>query len=503
MNLINKLSAEQELLILSFIKKWEKIAFSTMPTNKSEIERAIWKIYSELNLAEPIIYYCNRPTNTQDVLDNSGLNSFGSRIHSKINELLFTQIEDYLRTQIIEDLWKQLEEDLVIRNFDSKPFDSLGFIGENILDRLYGWDSIAFYEGRMFARLVYYGLVFDYCQVVVDLFNKRLTEIWNLLQVVVNNCSQIFFYEHVCIVYEKLEIISVDDRGLLHNDGKPGIEFRDGTKIYACHGATIPEEYGKIPFDRWQVSWLSKADLRQRDILISGIGEARICQELKSQEKINKLGVLTPQQKLLIPQYRKKWQNIVFSGDKLNADSLAKYINRAYKYLKKNEIEICIFDNPFEAQQYAIDRKLKGNLRNQFIDKIYVSSYCINPYHNYQINHPVIHHRIISELEREFQFENDCDRYIKDNYRHKADLLIGQIRQKFGLVFKCLKPELFMVNAAIQDYLLDNFNCDKDTERMEIFVGLMSSCGWIYPYREVCLVCDRQFVHNNQTRFQS
>ena len=255
-----------------------------------------------------------------------------------------------------------------------------------------------------------------------------------------------------------------------------------------------PNNMDKIPFKRWQVSWLSEVDLHLRDTLILGIGKEKICRELKTEAEINKVGVLTPRQKALIPQYRKKWQNIVYSGDKLNIDLVNEHMNRAYKYLNKKEVGVIVFDNPFEAQQYAMEHNLKGHLINQFIDNIYVSSYCINPYHNYKINHPFIHHRIISELEQEFQFEDDDDKYTKDKYRYSANLVIKQIKQKFGLVTKCLKPELFIVNAAIQDYLLANFNCDIDTERMEIFVNLMESCGWIYPYREVCLICDRQAV---------
>ena len=499
MNSINKLSAEQELLIPNFIDKWRKIAFSTDPTNKSAIEGAINKIYSITNLADPLIYYCDRPNNTQDVLEKISLDSFGSQIHGEINELLFTQIEDYFRTQITEELWEQREDDLWIRHFDSKPFDSLGFIDEDISDRLYGWDTIAFYEGRMFARLIHYGKIFDYCLVLTNGFSDyasayptdRLLEIWNLFQVLVNNCSQIFFYENICIVYEKLKILSVDDRGLLHNDGKPALEFCDGTKIYACHGSTISEQYGKIPLDRWQVSWLSEVNLYLRDILISGIGEARICQELKIKEKINKIGVLTTQQKALISQYRKKWQNIITSTGKLNVDLVKEYINRAYRYLGEQETEIIFCDSPFVAQQYISDHKLKSHLRKPLIDKICKPSSHINPYYNHTVSHPFIDHRIISELEQEFQFVDNSYTYIRHNYRHITNPIVEQIKQKFGQVVKCIKPESFIIDAMVQDYLLSNFNCAEETERIEIFVGLMANCGWIYPYKEVCLVYDR------------
>ncbi|MEM7594185.1 MAG: hypothetical protein AAF383_22180 [Cyanobacteria bacterium P01_A01_bin.83] len=492
MNQIDNLSTEQELLIPDFIEKWQKIAFSTNPTDKSEISQVIKKIYRKINLPEPIIYFCDRPTNTQDVLEKIGLDSFGSQIHSQINELLFIQIENYIRTQITEELWEQLDDDLWIRNFDSKPFDSLGFIDEDISDRLYGWDSIAFYEGRMFARLIRYGLTFDYSFLLIDELSDRVLEIWNFFQIVVNNCSQIFFYENICIVYEKLKILSVDDRGLLHNDGQPALEFADGTKIYACHGYTIPEQYGKIPLDRWQVSWLLEVDLYFRDILISGIGEARICQELKIKEKINQVGVLTTQQTALISQYRKKWQNIITSTGKLNVDLVAEYINRAYRYLGEKETEIIFYDSPFVAQQYISDRNLKSHLRKPFIDNICKPSCTINPYYNHTITHPFIDHRIISELEQEFQFEDDSYTYIRRNYRHLTNPIVEQIRQKFGQVIKCIKPESFMIDSAIQDYLLSNFNCAEETERIEIFVSLMENCGWIYLYQEVCLICDRQ-----------
>jgi len=171
---IDKLSTEQELLIPSFIKKWEEIAFSTKPTDKVKIDWAIKKIYRQLNLTEPIIYYCDRPTTTQDVLQNINSKEFGDYIHGEVEQLLFTQIEDYFTAQIIEDLWQQLDDDLIIRNFDCKPFCSGNFIDDDILDGFYGFDKIAIYEGRMFSRLIHYGLIFDYCQVVTDKFSNYL-----------------------------------------------------------------------------------------------------------------------------------------------------------------------------------------------------------------------------------------------------------------------------------------------------------------------------------------
>ncbi|MEL6928443.1 MAG: hypothetical protein AAFO95_07405 [Cyanobacteria bacterium J06600_6] len=502
MNLIKELSSEQELLIPSFIEKWQEIAFSTEPTNKIEIERAIKKIYSKLKLAEPIIYYCDRPTSTYDVLQNIDLDRFGSSIHSEICAFLFVQIEDFLTAQMTEDLWEQLEDALRISNFDCKPFVSWNFMKDDVLNRFYGFDDIAFYEGRILSRLISYGLTFDFCQMIVDRFSDRLTEIWNIFQVLANNCSQLFFYEDICIAYEKLGIISVDDRGLLHNDGQPAIEFRDGTKIYACHGNTIPEQYGKIPHNQWRVNWLSKAEMRLRDILILGIGESKICQELKTESKINQVGVMTSRQKSLVTEYAKKWCHIFWSTDKLDADLVTNYIHRAYKYLGESEPKILCFSSPLLAQQYATKHKLHSYLYEIFNDKICRPSCAINPWFNDIVSHPFIDHRIIQELEQEFQAQDDfltCMNVI--HHFRVLDMFKEEIDQKLEQVIECIKPEFFIDDSGIQDYLLSNFNCAEETERIEIFVGLMQNCGWIYPYKEVCLVCDRQTITYDSGNF--
>ena len=269
---------------------------------------------------------------------------------------------------------------------------------------------------------------------------------------------------------------------MLHNDGKPAIQFGNGASFYACHGNIIPEQYGKIPLDQWKTLWLTEVDNFLRDILILGIGEEKICHELKTEEKINRVGVLTPNQKTLIPRYRYKWSKIAFSTDKCKRNLVKSYINRAYKYLKVRKTEVIFFNSPLLAQKYAIDNKLKAHLRKPFADNICKYACTLNSY---------IDKRIINEVDKEMNYIDDSYTYYRSNYRHLTNPVVDRIRQKFGRVIKCIKPESFIVSVATQDYLLFNFDCGEETERIKIFVRIMENCGWIYPYEEVCLVCER------------
>ena len=326
---------------------------SAEPTNKQEITEAINQLYSLIDLSKPIIYFCDRPTYTREVLLDCGLDTFGSNLNITVCNILLEEIEDYIKLHLIDSLWESLNDELRIKNVDRKPFDSWNYLGD-YLEGFY-YDDISFCEGRVFHQLIRNGIIFDYCRSLIRGFNNRLEEIWLIFQTLVNNCSQVLFYENICIVYEKLKVLSVDDKGLLHNNGKPAIQFSDGTSFYACHGNIIPEQYGKIPLNQWKTQWLTKVDNFLRNILILGIGEDRICRELKTQEKINQVGVLSPNQKTLISEYRDKWRKIAFSTERCERSLVTKHINRAYKYLKVKPTKVIFFDSPLLAQKYAID----------------------------------------------------------------------------------------------------------------------------------------------------
>ena len=492
MQKITQLTPEQEALIPDYIDRWTKIAFSCEPTNKLEIIPAIEEIYSLLNLPKPIVYFCDRPTSKREVLVDLSLDDFGWSIKSQVDELIVDNIEQQIKLNMTDDLWEHLDENDILRvkNFHGKKIWSCSSTQIDYYDGFY-FDDIAFFEGNFPHTLIYIGLRFDYYRNLFDPESDFIQKIWRILLSIVHNCSQIFFFENICIVYEKLKLLSLDNDGYLHNDGKPAVRFKNGTVYYAFHGEVIDPKYGQVHSNEWKTEWLLEVnneddkkifrDNTLRNILISGIGEDKIARELKDKKIINKLGVLTPEQKSLIPKYKSKWRKIATSTARCDRDLVTHYIHRAYSYLEVEQTEVIFFDSPIQAQQYALDNRLKAHLKKLFADNICQYSY---------LHH--IDRRIVDKLKSEILLhQTDRDIYQIHNYRHITNPVVDRIRQKFQQVIKCIKPESYIVDATIQDYLLSNFDCQEETARMEIFTGLISNCGWIYPYGEACLVSQR------------
>jgi hypothetical protein len=78
---------------------------------------------------------------------------------------------------------------------------------------------------------------------------------------------------------DRPRIISFDNQQRLHAEGAPAIQLADGYSLYAYHGVTIPEAYGKLHPHQWQAEWiLAEKNAELRQVLIQGISYGRICQ---------------------------------------------------------------------------------------------------------------------------------------------------------------------------------------------------------------------------------
>ncbi len=98
------------------------------------------------------------------------------------------------------------------------------------------------------------------------------------------HCGIWWAYKDIAIVTAKPSVITLDSENRLHAEGKPSVVY-EGFHIYAYHGVTLPEKYGKIHPDKWQSKWLLEEDNAElRRVLIQGIGYDRICQELNAVE---------------------------------------------------------------------------------------------------------------------------------------------------------------------------------------------------------------------------
>lgn len=68
--------------------------------------------------------------------------------------------------------------------------------------------------------------------------DKEHLEEWNAL---VQSTGPCYPYTKICLMTERPVRATYDEREVLHGEGAPALEYKDGSKIYAVHGIRVPE----------------------------------------------------------------------------------------------------------------------------------------------------------------------------------------------------------------------------------------------------------------------
>ncbi|WP_414623909.1 DUF6745 domain-containing protein [Calothrix sp. CCY 0018] len=124
---------------------------------------------------------------------------------------------------------------------------------------------------------------YDFCISVLDYPHDE--QRWQILQNIVINCPWFFPFQEICFICNRPIKLSFDRENRLHADGEAAIEHADGYKVYANSGVLLPDKYGTIPTSEWKSQWLlSERNAELRRILVQGVGNYRICEELGAVE---------------------------------------------------------------------------------------------------------------------------------------------------------------------------------------------------------------------------
>lgn len=284
-NSIGQLTSEQEALIPVYREKWQALRLSSKPTNRQAATEAIKAAYELLNLPEPDILFFSNPDTAIEYLKKHP----DRKQHPAIKQpskhqrtklfwhyllmCLIRQLEAQLEVQLYEDLGKQLISSNPWQGFDlGRPFGvQLGRffpISPPFLRRLWGegYDLAVAQPDTWATR----GALFDFCFMVLGCLHNL--KVWQVFQVITQECGLIFPYEDKFIVCDRPIKILVDSQGRLHGEGEPALLFADGSRVYVHHGVRLPEKYGAVHPQEWQTQWLleeTNAELKQ--VLIQSI----------------------------------------------------------------------------------------------------------------------------------------------------------------------------------------------------------------------------------------
>ena len=271
-----ELTVEQKKLGLHYKEKWDAMLFSTKPINREKSLQAIYQARDVLNLDRPKVIFCQSPLEAVNIIVENELHLEFSidwvfdlyiKLGHSVNRRKFPRSYRWHNRHSIFVNEPFNYEDFCEIVFS--PFFESKFIRDNdYLDEMLDYELNRLYLGEYDFLIEEFGLVCD-------------REIWQALKSLAQECPYTFAFQDICVVIERPTELHFDKVNRLHAEGKPAVKFMDGCGVYAFHGHTIPEKYGKYPHDQWQPQWFLEDDSWEPRIeLLRGIGYDRFHQEI-------------------------------------------------------------------------------------------------------------------------------------------------------------------------------------------------------------------------------
>ena len=256
MEKIEKLTKEQEARFPEFVKKWTEIGLCTKPANRKEAEEGIRMAYAAAGLKEPKIVWTTSP------------------LASGLTRAIVQKHKDDIGAAVKASVWASVRDSVWASVRDSVRA-SVGASGYGQHDA--NW--IGFYN--------YFDEVLGLREQVSKLDGiKKITE----------NSGWFLAHENICWISERHTVLRTDDRGRLHCEDGPALEYPDGWGIYSWHGTKIPEEWIKDKGNLKAETVLKTANMEQRRAGVEILGWAKILKDLKSktidEDKDPKIGKL-------------------------------------------------------------------------------------------------------------------------------------------------------------------------------------------------------------------
>ena len=226
--MINKLTPEQEAYLPIFREEWFKIGSSTDRLDRPRAEEVVTQMYAMIGRPKPAFHFCDSPYACQ----------------VKIHEL---KIQYGLK----------------------QPGSKMEF------------ESTSFWGGQDAYWVAWY-LFGQHIGVEYSEESKKKLE---LCAEYVKSCGWVYVFDENCIISERPEVINWrpnDQTGQpeLHSETEQSVRFSDGWGVWSFQGVRLPKKYS-MPVAQWQAKWLLEEENAElKTILIQGIGNERIFDEL-------------------------------------------------------------------------------------------------------------------------------------------------------------------------------------------------------------------------------
>ena len=239
---ITALTPAQEADLAATYQKWLAIGRSTAPLDRPRAEAAITAMYAAIGKPAPAFMSFTSPAVAMLAI-------------AVMRSLAKDQLWDQLGDQLGDQLWGQLG----------------GQLGDQLWDQL-NW---SYFAGQHWCA---WEVFYDFCNRIGVTYTDEQRSTLNLWLEQSQACHWWWPMNGVCILTERHTLLTVDDRGRLHNESGPAAMYADGWALFAWHGLTIPRELDYVIHSPQQIT---VADIEQqanselRRVMIDRYGAAR------------------------------------------------------------------------------------------------------------------------------------------------------------------------------------------------------------------------------------
>jgi hypothetical protein len=286
--MIERLTPAQIARFPDYVKWWTAVGLSTQPADRPRAEAAVRLMYECGGLPPPErIVWCGSPLSQGIarviVLQNTSVRaSVRASVRDSVRDSVRASVRDSVGASVrdsVRDSVGASVRDSVWGSVGASVRDSVGAsvrdsVGASVRDSVWGSVGASVYgqhDANWLAWLWYFR---EQCGLVAE------TEPARGLVELAHSAGWALPHANICWVSERPCILRRDDRGRLHADGVPALEYPDGWAIHRWHGTTLPE-WGQRPSSEWEsMRLLTEQNAEVRRALIQGIGYERIAREL-------------------------------------------------------------------------------------------------------------------------------------------------------------------------------------------------------------------------------